>query len=460
MPARSSTNLPVTCTVLVVICMAVAYGGASTAISQWNSLEFSGLSSTSVQSDSSQIDNQTTGNAIQSLMPSTEAQGTVLAAYSEISADGVSTANFTNVSTVSADISTVFATLSNNSTFISLARSLGSSAFRFQVGNMLTTGVTHAYFSFQDDRGSRSNTTTWDANLVSGALSGPVKVSTPKAMATTYDSGNWAGWQTWVPGNPTPTLDGLVYDSVYPTISTLSTSPQNVPSGTTMHQVAAVWAGLTDNAAGGNNFLQDGFSTDATNTAWASGTPWYEAVCSGCPGTWSVFSGFTTNPVAGDSIGSMVKWSGANGYWLMKDTDFTTNLYGLQNLSIVGWLPHGIHPQWGLEIVEAFQYSGVDQQIAKFSQVNFYDITICPSRDQSSCSYADNATSGSIFQLDQACSSLVLYICYAHNLNTNQNWNYAYGGVWNEYEYPDVTWDNSNYDYDCIYNGQYSGTCI
>jgi hypothetical protein len=390
-----------------------------------------------------------------------EALGTVKGAYSNIAAAGVSTATLPPASNVSSAITSAFQAVSQFAAFRALNSTYGRSAFTFQVGNELSTGVTQAYYGFNFQKNNRSVTEFWDANLTSGAISGPSNRSIMPVQTTIYNSHNWAGWETWIPG--TPQLEGFVTDQNYPTISTSSTGAQNVPSGTTVDQVAAVWADLTDSSG---NILQDGFLTDATNHANGLGLAWYWLTGPGITGgstgcsLYSV-STFASNVDAstGDSVSEMVKWSGANGYWLMEDNDLTSGHYGLVNMSVVNCgLSSGFHPYWGQEIVEAYT-SGVIQQIAQFSQVNFYDITICPGRTTASCSYADNATSGTVYQLTQACASLSLGLCWAHNLNTNQNWNNAYGGHFNEYEYPDVSWQNSQYDYNCIYNGQYSGTC-
>jgi hypothetical protein len=354
-----------------------------------------------------------------------------------------------------------FQALSRTPTFQSLNSSLGPSNFVFQLGNQITSGVTHASLGFKSIANGTITNEFWEVNLTSNTTSGPVIQSAPNLLDTTMDSENWEGPSSWIPGSPTPQLDSTQTDQVFPTVYANGAGQANVPSGVTVDEVTSIWDGLTDSS---NNLLQDGWDTDASNPLPYGNSPFYELYCPSACNNNAIHNYFVSDPntpsaVAGDKINELVKWSGAPYYWILEDKDYSSNQYGMVNVSVYSaGLTGGYHPQYSNEILETFTWGTPShiEQLAYFSSFDFYDIQICPSRQVSSCSYAYN-TSSNTYQLIQDCSSwwfgIVGGTCYSSVFNAGTSYTNSNGGYWGDLGYWGVGWSSSSYDYNCVTGG-------
>jgi hypothetical protein len=334
----------------------------------------------------------------------------------------------------------------------------GHPSFVYQTTNNMSGALESASFGFAYLGANESITTVWTVNPFTGLVVGPTNSTAPPATAT-YASHNWAGYEFY--GSGTPQLQSAISDQYFVYVKASSTSPSNVPSGTTVDQVFSVWSGLDDANGGSGNLAQDGYITDATHcgTPPCKGEPFYEFYCpslSGCMptiGTWGTFTSVSFN----DNVVELVRWSGYPGLWQFQVKDYTTLATAngwfevIQNGS--GPLPSGYHPDWSVFIDEAYSNSGLIQQISYFQDEDFYDITVCAS---SGTCYDGINLSNTPFQLGQACSQWYLGIygfsCLVEDQNAaDQYWGSGYtGGYWGETGYSAVTGHDSDYDYNCV----------
>lgn len=311
------------------------------------------------------------------------------------------------------------------------------SEFSLQFGSPSLSDMPTVYFVFTTVGAGTTTTTSWAGDLMSMTLSGPIVVSRPTITANSvFTSPAWAGSSWWGSGSPSPTLGITAADENYPTISTDSTLPQNVPSGVTVHQVASVWVGLTNS---NNYLLQTGMYTDASS-GMNYGQTFYEMACpSGysCPNYAQYFgSGYLQHVSFGNDVEEVVDFSGLWTSWAAYIYDYSTGASALAGISTSSYLPNGFWPQWTQFIVEAYEANGVVQQITKFSQVNFCD-AYWGSTSQTWYTYGQPYNQ---YQLEQASS----------NYNTNQGYINQNCGHNGHYGAPTVSWQNSNYNYNYV----------
>lgn len=96
-------------------------------------------------------------------------------------------------------------------------------------------------------------------------ISGPYNLTwTPTTASTTIPNNSWAAYELY-----TPSLNTLWYASEWTKVQPLttpSTGPLHVPSGTTVDPVGSVWAGLSPSSGGFGGLLQTGYITDTKGT--------------------------------------------------------------------------------------------------------------------------------------------------------------------------------------------------
>jgi hypothetical protein len=383
--------------------------------------------------------------------------------YGHLSNLGVATSALAPIGTVAGTIYQSYAKIILIPTFVSLTKKIGLGSFALVLDGSMRAGLTTANYEYNWANGNSSICEYWSANLTSGVISGPLTFSQPFYRATINDEVNWAGWSFWGPS--TPYLNSVNMDLKWPTVTTDSTAPQNVPSGDSVDQDFSAWNSLTDSSG---NLWQAGWYRDASRPgsgSYGGGQPFAQFWCPnptpGCPdGEISANTSAAGAAKVGDIVNELIEWSGVAYKWDASLDDYTSGNISLTTVDVQPFLSGGYHPLYTNEIVEppAFSYSYgiVTQQIAKFAQVNFYDINLCVV-SSGPCYHGLTAYDDgdyNIYQLNQACASwfLGIYggICNGPNDNTNQVYNDASGGYWDESGYPDVTWVNSIYDYNCV----------
>jgi hypothetical protein len=364
--------------------------------------------------------------------------------YANLSDSGSQTSDFPPASSTAAGIYASYRAAAATALFCNLSADVGAAGFSVTLDSQATTGLTNAYFAFDYPSGNVSNTVYWEDNLTSETLSGPISESVPMVSATVMLSVNWGGWSFWGPSSPY--LNSVNTDEVVPTVSVDSSY-----SVSGVDQVATVWNGLTNSAG---YLLQDGFLTDASDPSEYNGAPFWEFACppgDSCPDQNVAHTDLGMSAARpGDQFSNEVGWSGIEYWWDESLSDYTTGAHSLTSFTVQPII-NGFHPQWTAEIVEAFEYGSTIQQIAEFSQVDFYDVSLCPSGG-GSCytSYSQYDGSSNVYQLTQNCAEWFLGDCISVLDNTDQDYNDAYGGYWGDYGYPDVSWVSSSYDYDYV----------
>jgi hypothetical protein len=420
-------------------------------------------------SGGSQGVNATTGSStnsthtVSSLLPPAEAAAAVESFYNSGGPSGTSNTLNASAATISAAataIDSAFQTVSQYPGFLALYNQFGPPGFDFEIGSTIGGGAGSANLGFHYVFGGLSITTSWSTNLSTGLTSGPTNVSGIAASA--FDSPNWGGSEAYVGLSlaGAPELDVADSDEAYPAAATYPSTPANVPGGTNVYQVVAVWAGLDDAQDGTGNLAQDGYTTNASACLRVcnTGQPFYEFYCPNIVGncmptlaTYSTFPTVNTN----DVVTNLVRWANYPGLWEFQTKDYSksTGNVGTAFEDVINnsWLSGGFHPHWADYINEAYGIHGLTQQISDFSQTNFYDVTICKS--SGGCVYT-NSASYVYYRLDQQCGAWLYgiynFICISPNLNTNQGYTNSNGGYWGEFGYPYVTWQNSDYDWNCV----------
>jgi hypothetical protein len=442
------------------------------------------------------------------LISLTEAVGTVQAAYQSLSNSTVNASSLPSAATVGAEIWSAYGTVSQQPTFASLNSSLGPNAFTLQVGNNISTGVTHAYFGFNYRSGSQEILRYWDADLPAYTITGPLTTAGPAGSggAANYSNGNdvnWAGTEDYVDSCPVghcplgdddrtlSTVQSVYTDQVYPTVTNESTT-HILTNATTAHvsQDVAIWAGLeTDTGVTQGQtgrfenwtILQAGYVTGSNNSSgkWYGGTPWYELNCAGfdfeCMTGWQLFTGMG-HASSGDRVSELVKWSGAGNHYVLEDKDYTTSAYALLNYSLSPWFSNAVSFWATDEMLEApgYYYPSCQctyiQELPDFGTVNFYDVTICITRDSSSCflpsqtgityptGWVDIVNQSEWSYLSQACAKWSGSVCDGGYSNAIVSYSSGSGGVFSESDYSSVGWGTSEYDGNFVCGtGFYSG---
>jgi hypothetical protein len=365
--------------------------------------------------------------------------------YSDLAAGNVSVNGFAPASSVGRAIYPSIPIIEANPAFEVLESEYPSADFAFSLDVNFSTGITGATFQYGVPSGNQTLTEYWNYALATGEFSGPFLKLTPMIRSTLIVSQNWAGWSFWDPG--TPLLASSNTDETWPNIEWDSTGAQNVPVGYSVYQMVSIWNGLTTT---NGTLWQTGFLTDASDPYDYNGTAFAEFVCtwvsSTCPTApqWL----YNVGPArTGDSVSTEVGWSGTEYVWGASISDYTQGNGQLVSIDVESFM-NGFHAYYSNEIVEAPAYDGYIQQIAEFSQTNFYDIQNCEDIDGVDC-YSGytlyESSDDNVYQLSQDCVDDCLFSDWIDN--TQQVYNFDYGGHWSDYGYPDVTWVNSDYNW-------------
>jgi hypothetical protein len=362
-----------------------------------------------------------------------------------VAGNAIDLSSFTPASTIASEVITLFQQVSSQPTFTALYDSVGSGGFAYGFGNNMATGISNVYFEFNVVEVDQTSTVSWDGNLSSMTLSGPVVVERPTvSMNTVFDSTSWAGSSWWQSGSPTLTDTG--FDEKYPSMTEVTNDPpQHVPSGDSVGQVASVWVGLTNSS---NYLLQTGAYTDVS-AGQTEGQLFYELACpSGdyCPsGSYSFPPGLYPDDLTEVPVGDYAYnaiWEGSNSSdWNLEVYDWSSGGYATVNWYIGEYVgARGYSPQWTQYIVEAPTLDGIIQQLPDFGEVIVGDdyYGTCGSCESGWHSYSHSYNQ---YQLEQEAS----------NDNTDQGYENVDCGYHGTYGCPTVTWENSNYNYAYIY---------
>jgi hypothetical protein len=375
----------------------------------------------------------TTAVSANQLLPPGIATTEVDVAYASVTQMGGSLATLPSVQSVTSTILSTIQTLSNSSTFASVAAAASTSGFYLSLNTSGRLGITDAYYTFVSTVANLTTETYWDESLPSGAVAAPASISYPVTFHSIIDSPSWAGWSYW--GTGTPALGSVSSDIRVPDVYVPPQSPAGVPSGKTVDAVSSSWVGLTgDSANGQSDLLQTGTDRDAT---LGNGYPvWWEDYPY-IPDT----AFLNTNVIPGDYLQESLNHQSGNT-WSFVDVDLTRQTSWSSTVNIANYWPsgHTFTAYWTEYIEEAFTYGegGTDviQQIAEFSTLNFYDANYC-TLNHANCWGTSNNSKNNIYQLQQN---------YFTD-NTNQNYQSGWGGYFHEWGYPDVSWVTSSYYY-------------
>lgn len=356
----------------------------------------------------------------------------------------VDSSSFAAPSVVATEVLSLFELLSTQPSFTQLASEIGPGGFGYGFAGNVTTGLTDVYFGFNAIGPSLTVTISWEGNLTTLSLSGPVSVEHPTlGMNSVFQSGNWAGSSWWQSGSPT--LTDTSFDEKYPSTSKSSTLPTNVPSGVTVTQVLSIWVGLTNS---NGYLLQTGAFTNVSAGA-TGGQIFFELACpsgKSCPAGVAYYPFSNVYPAnlqvvpVGDYVLNAVWEGGSSTDWGLEEADLTSGQYNSWNWNIATWLPGGYSPQWTNYIVETPEVGGVIEQLPVFGTITVGDDiygTCTPNCGPTAPGWHSYSHAFNQYQLEQASS----------NDNTNQGYLNANCGFHGTYGCPTVAYQNSNYNY-------------
>jgi hypothetical protein len=351
-------------------------------------------------------------------------------------------------STVATGVMALFNQVSREPGFLQLLDSTGPGGFGYGFAGNVATGLSSVYFDFNSVGPSTTTTISWQGNLLTGTISGPyVETHATISMNSVFQSGNWAGSSWWGSGSPTPTLKSTGFDEKYPTMSTSTTQPTNLPSGDSVSQEAAIWVGLTNS---NDYLLQTGAYTDVS-AGGSGGQIFYELACpSGhsCPNSAYYYptgggAPATLQVVPVGDYARNVVWQGSSSTnWNLEVYDWSSGNYNSVNWNLGTWLPSGYSPQWTQYIVETPESGGLFQQLPSFSEVIIGDDFYCTGSTNLPCGWHSYGQPYNQYQLEQASS----------NDNTNQGYENVDCGYQGTYGCPTISYVNSDYNYNFLVN--------
>jgi hypothetical protein len=296
-------------------------------------------------------------------------------------------------------------------------------------------GVSNAIFEFQSQNALSANTTYWNLDLATNSIVGPVTSSQQSVSLSTYTQDNWAGWSYW--GGGTPQLTSLYSDTEAVAFVQPGVAPSNVPQGDHVEAAGAAWIGLTgkgSSTCGSYGLLQVGY-------IWVYGGP-AEALYqfAPCMDDADYFSP-AIDVAQGDLVYEYLNESATSpNTWYITFFDFTTYEGATVTFNVANYVSSWKAYYTNLIVEAPGTLFSSPSQIAQFnSSVNFYDVEFWSTANMKYTSY-NMASNSNIYQLNQ----------YGGD-NTHQIYDDAYGGVYDDYGYPTVSWVNSNFNWDYVF---------
>jgi hypothetical protein len=354
----------------------------------------------------------------------------------------VSTGSWPSQSGIDSDISSMYSTVNETSTFQGLMDKYGTSHFLFSIAFSEASGVTNATFGASwpslDNSTAYTNVDSWLCTVASGGvrsdvISGPTFTQTLSVTNQNLStSNNWAGYELHTPGYNLIHHTGAVTQVA--TLTTPPQPPQDVPPiGAFADPVAAVWVGASPNADGMGGLLQTGYIDDTKDFALGNYDVWTEML------PWP--SSGVNMPLVkpGDNLDLQVNYDTTFIYWSWWSTvDYDSTMGDGLTTFFLTWSSYA--PHYTQTIIEAPTYGNI-MQIPEFTSPTlnataFYwqwGIT-----DDSTVYSADQLFSAgdyTVYQLEQSATDPP---------NTNEFANEVKNGDW-------VTWLNSYYNYEYIY---------